>query len=64
MQMAYITPPFGFSLFFLKAVSPPEVKTVDLYKSVPPFLVLQAVAILLCMFFPQIVLWLPTLLYG
>jgi len=64
MQMAYITPPFGFSLFFLKAVSPPDVKTVDLYKSVPPFLILQAVAILLCMFFPQIVMWLPTALYG
>ena len=64
MQMAYITPPFGFSLFFLKAVSPPDVRTVDLYQSVPPFLVLQAAAILLCMVFPQIVLWLPSLLYG
>lgn len=64
MQMAYITPPFGFSLFFLKAITPKDITTVDIYKSVPPFLVIQFVAVLLCMFFPQIVTFLPTLLYG
>ena len=63
MQMAYITPPFGFSLFFLKAIAPKSVTTMDIYKSVPPFIVLQFIAVLLCMFFPQIVLWLPNLLY-
>lgn len=64
MQMAYITPPFGFSLFFLKASCPPSIKTVDLYKAVPPFLVIQGIAVVLCMFFPQIVMWLPNLLFG
>lgn len=63
MQMAYITPPFGFSLFFLKGVAPSSIKTVDLYKAVPPFIVLQFVAVLLCMFFPQLVMWLPNQLF-
>lgn len=62
MQMAYITPPFGFSLFFLKGIAPPGVTTQDIYRSVPPFLVLQFIAVALCMIFPQIVLWLPNLM--
>lgn len=63
MQMAYITPPFGFSLFFLKGVAPKSIRTVDLYKAVPPFIILQFIAVLLCMFFPQLVLWLPNRLF-
>jgi tripartite ATP-independent transporter DctM subunit len=64
MQMAYITPPFGFSLFFLKGIAPKGVTTGDIYRAVPPFLILQWVAVLLCMFIPDIVMWLPNTLYG
>lgn len=64
MQMAYITPPFGFSLFFMKSIAPKDITTVDIYKSVPPFIVIQLIAVLICMFVPQIVTFLPNLLYG
>ena len=60
MQMAYITPPFGFSL----SIAPKDITTVDIYKSVPPFIVIQLIAVLICMFVPQIVTFLPNLLYG
>ncbi len=63
MQMAYITPPFGFSLFFMKGIAPPGVTTKDIYKSVPPYIIIQFATVILCMFFPQIVMWLPNLLY-
>jgi tripartite ATP-independent transporter DctM subunit len=56
MQMAFLTPPFGFSLFYLKSVAPPEVSTVDVWKSAMPFLVLQFVGLVLCMYFPDIIL--------
>jgi len=48
-----LTPPFGFALFYLKGVSPPEVKTVDVYKGVFPFIVIQAIVFSLYMFFPE-----------
>jgi len=63
MQMAYITPPFGFSLFFLKGIAPKGITTKNIYHAVPAFLVLQAIAIALCMLFPSLVTWLPNLLY-
>ena len=62
LEMAYLTPPFGYNLFILKSVAPPSISTLDLYRSVPPFVALQAVGLILCMLFPQIVMWLPNLL--
>lgn len=59
LEMAYLTPPFGYNLFILKSVAPPTVSTLDLYRAVPPFVLLQAVGLVLCILFPQIVLWLP-----
>jgi tripartite ATP-independent transporter DctM subunit len=56
MQMAFLSPPFGFSLFYLKSVAPPEVSTVDVWKSAFPFLALQFVGLVLCMYFPDIIL--------
>lgn len=64
MQMAYITPPFGFSLFFLKGIAPEGVTTRNIYHAVPPFLVLQALAVAICMFFPKLVTWLPNMLFN
>ncbi len=62
LQIAYLSPPFGYSMFYLKAVAPPGVTMADLYRSVVPFIVLQIVGMALCMIFPQIILWLPNLM--
>ena len=59
MQMSFLTPPFGMSLFYLKSVAPPEVSTVDVWKSAVPFLGLQFIGLVLCMYFPDIILWAP-----
>ncbi len=55
LQTSFLTPPFGFSLFYLKGVAPKEVTTQHLYKGIIPFLVLQLIVLLLVVFFPQIV---------
>ena len=62
MQLAYLTPPFGFNLFYLKGVMPKEWNMTDIYKSVWPFLLLQLTGLILVMIFPQIILWLPGLM--
>ncbi len=62
MQMGYVTPPFGYQLFYLKSVAPEGVTTADIYKSVFPFLAVMIIGMALIMIFPQIALWLPELM--
>ena len=64
LQTSFLTPPVGFALFYLKGVCPPNVKITDIYKGVTPFIILQLVALLVLVFWPQIVLWLPTIAYS
>ena len=64
MQMAYLTPPYGLNLFFMKAVAPKNVSITDLYVSVIPFLFIQLAALILLMFFPDIVMYLPRELFA
>lgn len=64
LQMSLLTPPFAYSIFFVKGVAPPEVKTVDIYRGVLPFVGMQIVAIILCILFPEIILWLPRVTLG
>lgn len=59
LQTSFLTPPFGWALFYLKGVAPPEVNIKDIYKGVVPFIALQLFALLLVFLFPQIALWLP-----
>jgi tripartite ATP-independent transporter DctM subunit len=59
LQTSFLTPPFGWSLFFLKGVAPPGVSTLDIYRGALPFIGLQLVALALVFFFPQLALWLP-----
>ncbi|WP_027350213.1 TRAP transporter large permease [Halotalea alkalilenta] len=59
LQMSFLTPPFGWSLFFLKGVAPPGVKTSDIYLGALPFVVLQMLAVALVFFFPALATWLP-----
>jgi tripartite ATP-independent transporter DctM subunit len=62
MEMAYITPPFGFNLFILRGVAPDNVSMTDIYKSVGPFVLLQALCLILVMLWPDLALWLPSLM--
>jgi tripartite ATP-independent transporter DctM subunit len=64
MQMAFCTPPFGYCLFLMKGVAPPDISMMDIYRSVWPFVGIQAIALVILMFFPQIALWLPNKLFG
>jgi TRAP-type mannitol/chloroaromatic compound transport system permease large subunit len=59
LQTSFLTPPFGWALFFLRGVAPPGVTTRDIYVGVVPFIVMQVLAVTLVFFFPQIALWLP-----
>jgi tripartite ATP-independent transporter DctM subunit len=59
LQTSFLTPPFGWSLFFLRGVAPPEVTTGDMYRGVVPFVGLQLIALTLVFFFPGIATWLP-----
>ena len=62
LQTSFLTPPFGFSLFFLRGVAPKSVKTLNIYKGVIPFIFIQVLAIILVFVFPQIATWLPRLI--
>ena len=63
MQTAMMTPPFGYCLFYMKGVAPPEVSIGDIYKSVPPYIALQVVGLIAVLFFPQLALWLPNVVF-
>jgi len=64
MQMAFLSPPFGYSLFYLKSVAPPQISMAMIFRSAVPFLGLQALGVGLCIVFPDIILWLPRVLYA
>ncbi|MGB4075295.1 TRAP transporter large permease [Pseudomonas sp.] len=63
-QIAYMTPPFGYNLFLMRAMAPPEVSLRDIYVSVTPFVLIMILALVLVMVFPQLALWLPQWHYG
>ena len=62
-QIAYMTPPFGYNLFLMRAMAPPEIALSDIYRSIIPFVMVMAIALALVMIFPQIALWLPDYIY-
>jgi tripartite ATP-independent transporter DctM subunit len=64
LQTSFLTPPFGFALFYLRGVAPPEVATKSIYKGVLPFVCIQLLMLLLLALFPELVTWLPKQLYG
>lgn len=63
-QVAYITPPFGYNLFLMRAMAPPEITLVDIYRSIVPFVMIMLVTIAVVMAFPQLALWLPDMYSG
>ena len=64
LQTSFLTPPFGFSLFYLRGVAPPSITTMQIYKGVLPFIGLQLITILIVAFFPALSEWLPNILFG
>ncbi len=64
LQTSFLTPPFGFSLFYLKAVTPPEVTTGHIYRGIMPFVFFQLIGLAIVVFFPQLATWLPDLVFG
>jgi len=63
-QIAYMTPPFGYNLFLMKAMAPKDVSLADIYRSIVPFVLVMIVGLIILMLFPQITLWLPNLYFG
>ena len=59
LQTSFLTPPFGFSLFYLKGVAPPGIKTGHIYRGIIPFIIIQIIGLTLIIFFPELALWLP-----
>jgi tripartite ATP-independent transporter DctM subunit len=64
LQTSFMTPPFGFSLFYLNSVTPPTVSTAHIYRGIIPFVLLQLVGLLLVIFFPSLATWLPKVVFG
>jgi len=63
LQTAFLTPPFGFALFYLRGVAPPELKTTDIYKGTIPFILIQLSMLVVLAIWPEIVTWLPSVIY-
>jgi TRAP-type mannitol/chloroaromatic compound transport system permease large subunit len=62
LQTSFLTPPFGFALFYMKGVAPPEVRIQTIYKGIIPFVLLQLLGLALIIKFPEIALWLPNII--
>ena len=64
LQTSFLTPPFGFALFYLRGVAPESVETISIYRGVIPFVLIQILALIILSFFPQLATWLPSIVYG
>ncbi len=64
MQMSFLSPPFGYALFYMRGVTPKKISTATIFKAALPFLGLQVVGLGICILFPDVILWLPRLIYG
>jgi len=64
LQTSFLTPPFGFALFYLRGVAPPEVTTMDIYRGIVPYVIIQLVGLALLATFPQMATWLPSVIFG
>ncbi len=64
LQTSFMTPPFGFSLFYLKAVTPPEISTGHIYRGIIPFVIVQIIGLAIVVLFPQLATWLPKAVFG
>jgi TRAP-type mannitol/chloroaromatic compound transport system permease large subunit len=63
LQTSFLTPPFGFALFYMKGLAPPEVKIQSIYRGIVPFVIMQLICLILVVLFPKLALWLPGAVY-
>ncbi|WP_068313251.1 TRAP transporter large permease [Polycladidibacter hongkongensis] len=64
LQTSFLTPPFGFALFYLRGVAPPSVRTMDIYRGIIPFVLIQVLMLAILWYFPALATWLPEVIYG
>jgi tripartite ATP-independent transporter DctM subunit len=64
LQTSFLTPPFGYALFYFKGVAPPEVSMADIYRGILPFVILQVIGLVLLVVFPEIITWLPAKVFA
>jgi TRAP-type mannitol/chloroaromatic compound transport system permease large subunit len=64
LQTSFLTPPFGFALFYLRGVAPPSVTTMDIYRGIVPFVLIQVIGLAIIAAFPALATWLPKVLFG
>ena len=64
LQTSFVTPPFGYALFYFKGVAPPEYTMMHIYKGIIPFVILQLIGLAILVFFPGLTTWLPALFFG
>ena len=64
LQTSFLTPPFGFALFYLRGVAPASVETADMYRGVVPFIVIQLILMLMLSVWPALATWLPAAIYN
>jgi len=64
LQTSFLTPPFGLALFYLRGVAPARVRTMDIYRGIAPFVLIQLLALAVLWYLPQLATWLPLAVYG
>jgi TRAP-type mannitol/chloroaromatic compound transport system permease large subunit len=64
LQTSFLTPPFGFAIFYLRGVAPASIRTLDMYRGVVQFVTIQLIALVGLWFFPELATWLPAAIYG
>jgi TRAP-type mannitol/chloroaromatic compound transport system permease large subunit len=64
LQTSFLTPPFGFALFYFRSVAPPSISSLDIYRGAVPYVALQLVALALIIMFPALTTWLPARIFG
>jgi TRAP-type mannitol/chloroaromatic compound transport system permease large subunit len=64
LQTSFLTPPFGYALFYFKGVAPPDYTIGDVYRGIIPFVILQAIGLTICAVFPDIITYLPSVFFG
>ena len=64
LQTSFLTPPFGYALFYLRAITPKSIQTIEIVKGVIPFIFIVILMCILCAIFPGLITWLPQVLYG
>ena len=64
LQTSFLTPPFGFALFYLRGVAPAEITTMEIYRGVAPFVIIQLIALAILASYPPLATWLPGVVFG